>query len=540
MMPCDSNLASRMLLDELSDDETVRFEEHLSSCTFCQSQLVNAAGGEHLVELSCKLLSSSIEIAQWSPRECQDSRWNASSGYSISGLSQAAGLPDAAGSPDVPGSPDAPGAPGAERHNIDLSILSPTDDPDFLGRIGNYEVQGVLGRGGMGIVFRALDRALHRNVAIKVLDPALASVGAAQHRFGLEARAMAAISHEHVVPVYAVDTHRGLPYFAMEYIPGGTLEARIRQHGPLDLISILQIARQIALALAAAHECGLVHRDIKPANVLLDRGTERVRVTDFGLARVSSEASHTRSGFIAGTPQFMSPEQVKGELCTGSSDLFSLGCVMYAMCTGHSPFRSTSIYGSMQRVVHDSPRSLHEQSPTLPDWLEKFIFKLLSKQATQRFENATSVATFLEQEIAYIQNPVPSQLPKREFYDDSSFQKAATPRSGPLQWLFLAIATVAVLATLASLPRFSPSSPNEKPSAETESTETSTAKSESIAIETSSVPLWSHDGINVAKSIADSLDRSFMQSDPPPVSDPWNADIRSLDQAMKAWERQYP
>ena len=125
-----------------------------------------------------------------------------------------------------------------------------------------------------------------------------------------------------------------------------------------------------ALALAAAHDSGLVHRDIKPANVLLDRGVERVRVADFGLVRVAAEASYTASGVLAGTPQFMSPEQVRGEPCDGRSDLFSLGSMLYAMCTGHEPFRAESVFAVLQRIVHEEPRSVREQNPSVPDWLE--------------------------------------------------------------------------------------------------------------------------------------------------------------------------
>src|SRR5690606_15635135 len=126
---------------------------------------------------------------------------------------------------------------------------------------------------------------------------------------------------------------------------------------------------QVATALDAAHSSGLVHRDIKPGNILLDRGVERVRVADFGLALIASEASQSRSGLIAGTPQFMAPEQVRGETCDGRSDLFSLGSVLYAMLCGHAPFRAESIYGVMQRIVHSAPRPIREMNPQAPAWL---------------------------------------------------------------------------------------------------------------------------------------------------------------------------
>ncbi len=217
------------------------------------------------------------------------------------------------------------------------SCLAPTDDPRFIGRLGAYEVAGVIGRGGMGIVLKAFEPQLNRFVAIKMLDPTLVNIGSARQRFAREAKSMAAIAHENVVPVYAVDQYQEVPYFVMEYVVGGTLESRLNREGPLDIASTIRVALQIADALAAADSQGLVHRDIKPANILIDRGTERVRVADFGLARVASEASETRSGMVAGTPQYMSPEQVRGVNVDSRSDLFSLGSVMYAMCTGHSP-----------------------------------------------------------------------------------------------------------------------------------------------------------------------------------------------------------
>jgi serine/threonine protein kinase len=285
----------------------------------------------------------------------------------------------------------------------------------MLGRVGPYEIAGVVGRGGAGIVLKGFDRSLGRNVAVKVLDPALAGVGAARQRFFREAKAMAAISHEHVAPVYEVSEHADLPYLVMEYVPGGSLERRLRASGPFDLLSIVRIGLQTAQALAAAHKQGLVHRDIKPGNILLDRGTERVRVADFGLARVANDVSFTKSGFIAGTPQYMSPEQVRAETCDAQSDLFSLGAVMYALCTGHAPFRAETVYGVMQRIVHESPRPIGEQNRQIPKWLEAFIARLMEKDRARRFETADDVARILHEELAHLQGPASAGAPKRDW-----------------------------------------------------------------------------------------------------------------------------
>ena len=167
----------------------------------------------------------------------------------------------------------------------------------------------IVGRGGMGIVLKAFDPGLHRLVAIKVLSPRLATSAAARRRFLREARAAASVAHEHVVTIHAVDETNGLPYLVMQYVAGRSLQQRIDRDGPLELEAILRIGMQTAAGLAAAHAQGLVHRDVKPANILLENGVERVKITDFGLARAVDDASLTQSGVVAGTPQYMAPEQ---------------------------------------------------------------------------------------------------------------------------------------------------------------------------------------------------------------------------------------
>ena len=156
-----------------------------------------------------------------------------------------------------------------------------------------------------------------------------------------------------------------------------------------------------------------MHRDIKPSNILLDHGTERVRVADFGLARAANDGSFTRSGTLAGTPQYMAPEQVRGEACDAQSDLFSLGCLMYTLCVGHPPFRGETVYAVMQRIVHDQPRSLREQDSNIPAWLEDFVFGLLAKDKSIRFAAADEVVMILESELAYQQSPHVTAQPSR-------------------------------------------------------------------------------------------------------------------------------
>ncbi|MFK7822309.1 MAG: serine/threonine-protein kinase [Planctomycetaceae bacterium] len=294
--------------------------------------------------------------------------------------------------------------------SLDLSFLEPSDDPGLLGKLGQYEVYELIGRGGMGIVFRARDPKLNRIVAIKVLAPELAAHGNARHRFLREAQAAAAISHPHVVTIHAVEDqseseNRKLPFLVMECIVGQTLQQKIDKQGQLRLTEIVRISQQIAEGLAAAHKQGLIHRDIKPANILLENGVERVKITDFGLARAVDDATITRTGEVSGTPQYMSPEQAGGEHVDHCSDLFSLGSVMYAMCTGRSPFRATSLAAAIKRVCQDDPRPINEINPDLPAWLLELITQLLQKDSSQRPQSSAEVATFLEQHLANLQQP---------------------------------------------------------------------------------------------------------------------------------------
>src|SRR5947209_8324345 len=193
-----------------------------------------------------------------------------------------------------------------------LDFLAPSDKPGALGRLGHYEILEVIGRGGMGIVLRAFDEKLHRVVAIKVMAAQLATNANARKRFTREARAAAAVTHDHLVTIHAVEEGNGLPYLVMQFVSGMSLQQRLDRSGPLELREIVRIGMQTAAGLAAAHAHGLIHRDIKPANILLENGVERVKITDFGLARAVADASLTQSGVVAGTPQYMSPEQARG------------------------------------------------------------------------------------------------------------------------------------------------------------------------------------------------------------------------------------
>jgi serine/threonine protein kinase len=296
---------------------------------------------------------------------------------------------------DVDSFTDHDGPKGVEDRSR-LGFLEPPTKPGALGRIGHYEVLQVLGQGGFGIVLQAFDEVLQRVVAVKVLAPEIATTSPARKRFLREARASAAVRHENVVQIYAVEDHP-LPYLVMELIPGETLQQLLDRTGPLDVPEILHIGRQIGAGLAAAHETGLIHRDVKPGNILIEGGPERrAKLTDFGLARATDDASLSQSGLVAGTPLYMAPEQARGETLDHRSDLFSLGSVLYVMCTGHPPFRASGALAVLRRVCEDRPRPIREIIPETPSWLCDLIARLHAKDPAERFQSAREVVDLLE------------------------------------------------------------------------------------------------------------------------------------------------
>lgn len=265
-------------------------------------------------------------------------------------------------------------------------------------RLGHYLLLEVLGEGGMGIVVRARDTKLEREVAIKLLAPELARNADARQRFLREAKVAASVRHDNVVTIHAVEEVDGVTLLVMELIQGESLAARLRRGGALPADEVARLGEQIANGLEAAHRRGLVHRDIKPANVLLETvhgGPVRAKITDFGLARVAADASITHSGLIAGTPHFMSPEQTQNLPIDHRTDLFSLGSLLYSLSTGRAAFAAESILTVLRRVAEDSPKPIRELNPATPTWLVQIIERLMAKHPDDRFRSATEVAEAL-------------------------------------------------------------------------------------------------------------------------------------------------
>lgn len=290
---------------------------------------------------------------------------------------------------------------------LSLISLDPPRAADSIGSLGAYDVLEHVATGGMGVVLKARDTNLGRIVALKFLSPFLASRAVARARFLREARAAAAVVHEHVVPIHAVDEWKGLPYLVMQFISGKTLAQRLELGGPLQLAEILRIGAQITSGLAAAHAQGLIHRDIKPGNILLENSVERVKITDFGLARTINEVGMTRTGDLAGTPEYMSPEHAAGKVLTASADLFSFGAVLYAMATGSSPFRAESCIGAIRNVCDLHPPPLNEVAPALPSWLSDLTEQLLAKDPAERPSSAAEISQTLFDALSRLQSAVP-------------------------------------------------------------------------------------------------------------------------------------
>ncbi len=385
---CDDDRLRRLLNDALEESEEGLVVAHLSECAACQNRL------DALTH--------------------QDRWWGTFDDF----LGQELDGDELASSCRKPGaSRRAAGDPGDDDDETRRAVLTLLDRPErdgSLGRLAAYDVTSVVGQGGMGIVLRAFDQGLGRTVAIKLLAPEMAFLSSARKRFAREARAAASVVHENVVAIHAVDMWKGLPYLVMQDITGISLQERINGNAPLGVLEILRISKQIAAGLAAAHAQGLVHRDIKPSNILLENGVARVKITDFGLARTVADASLSQSGVISGTPQYMAPEQTRCERVDPRADLFSLGSVMYAMCTGHSPFRAETTMAVLRRVCDDEPRSIRQQNPEIPAWLADIIATLLAKKPEQRFESARDVEELLGRCLVYVELPHDGPPPYRD------------------------------------------------------------------------------------------------------------------------------
>jgi len=377
--PCPPHDELQQLLSgSLSDDRLQKCVAHMDTCQCCQTRL------EEIATEGTDLSSVVRHVGQSEPG-ATSAYWPALKALEVTRLAVE--------------TPPAQAAPAKRRsREVALDFLQPAADSAYLGRLDHFDIMRVLGRGGMGLVLEAFDTRLQRNVALKVLDPDLAEDDTARQRFCREARAAASITHENVVAVHHVQRtgENETSYLVMQLIAGESLEQRLAREKKLPLREIVRIGMQAAQGLAAAHAQNLIHRDIKPGNILLEPPQDRVKLTDFGLARVEEDVKLTRTGFVSGTPLYMAPEQALGEEPDPRSDLFSLGAVLYEMCTGQPPFIGNSPLVILKNIAEAKHRPVREINPQIPEWLSETIDRLLAKKPKDRIQSAAHLAELLE------------------------------------------------------------------------------------------------------------------------------------------------
>ena len=352
-------------------DEYDRMTDHVGDCEGCQKRLDMLATGEFPILAEAIRGIDAESISEYS------ALWRA--------------LDEVVGASTV--------LPAITSRNDDLNLdfLERTTQPGLLGRLGGFDILRVIGRGGMGVVLQAFDPSLQREVALKLLDPSLGSNQTARQRFTREARAAGAVSHENIVAVHSVDEDpkSGLPFFVMQFVAGESLEQRLRRVGKLPFNDVVRLAAQAAAGLSAAHVSGLIHRDIKPGNMLLEAPNDRLKLTDFGLARAAEDLRLTKTGFVSGTPLYMAPEQAKGDEADHRADLFSLGVVLYEALAGKPPFEGKTPLAVLRRVADEKHVALNKYSPDVPTWFEDVIDRLLSKDPDDRYATAADLAAEL-------------------------------------------------------------------------------------------------------------------------------------------------
>jgi hypothetical protein len=367
--PCPDRPTLQALLDDaLPADRQGALAEHLDDCAACRARLDELAmppGSARHDDEDAAL--QALASARPLPRDLIDS-WRR-------------------------GNPTNPGRPALDATSEVLGRLEPARLPDELGRLGSYRVLRVLGQGGMGVVLLAEDPALGRPVAVKLMRPELAAHPEARERFLREARSAAAVRHEGVVVIHAVEGGDP-PYLVMEYVEGRSLQQRIEQEGPLPADEVARLGAQVAEGLAAAHACGLVHRDVKPANILLDTRTGRARLTDFGLARGGDDPGLTQIGFVAGTPDYIAPEQAAGRRVDPRADIYSLGATLLAALAGSAP-ASPSTLPSSDRPSKRPQARLRGLASRTPAALSRLIESMLAHDPDDRPRTAEEVAKAL-------------------------------------------------------------------------------------------------------------------------------------------------
>ena len=401
---CPSPGILRNLIDgKVSDPDLTELTGHLEQCHDCQAKAQTLYSSDTLVESLRGKPSATELITNRLPTQLIDSlklipQTDSSEKVSIDGLSRDRGL---------------------SLDDLGLSFLQPAEESDEIGRLGHYRILQVLGRGGMGAVFLAEDPKLSRRVALKVMLPKIASIPIARNRFLREAKSAASLKSDYIVTIYQVDEINSVPFLAMELLQGESLDESLKAGRRFSIAQILRIVRDTARGLADAHEKGLVHRDIKPGNLWLELSADRpdsaaaypdiaaatahevlrVKILDFGLARPEVEDMHiTEFGTIVGTPAFMAPEQARADRAVDSrADLFSLGCVLYVLCTGEIPFKADTTVGTLMALALNTPAAPNQRNESVPIELSRLTMQLLEKDPAKRPQSAREIVERLRQ-----------------------------------------------------------------------------------------------------------------------------------------------
>lgn len=406
----------RALTGDLPPDRIVAIEQHLSECGPCAEQTLHS--GDLQTYSQVLRQSSQAEAEAVSKADAEQLE------QLIARLRE---LPHQQQVTQLSG--DQEDSRNADLESELVSYLQPARAAEELGWLGTYRVLKLLGSGGMGGVFLAEDTQLHRRVALKVMRPDVSGQVHADERFLREARAAAAVHHDHIVTIFQVGRDGQVPFLAMEFLEGESLEDRLRRERVMPLTEVLRIGREIAEGLAAAHSRGLVHRDIKPANIWLETRYStvqtdavnaqppRVKLLDFGLARAAdANFELTSQGMVIGTPAYMAPEQAAGDTVDHRADLFSFGVVLYRLATGALPFQGKDAISTLVSIKSDTPDDPRLRRQDLPEELSDLILRLLRKNPVERPTSAAEVAKQLTRiALTLSVSEIPANIPTTHY-----------------------------------------------------------------------------------------------------------------------------
>ncbi len=393
---CDERALRQFLDDEIGDSAKRELEDHLTECESCRRRLEAIAASDE-IWVTAKESRIPDETALLLEEHWQKLRRALDTSSESSTLSATVSVLESRSS-DVLASDDRQSSRAAQKEIL-RRWLEPSLVAGALGRIGKYDIFDIVGQGGMGLVLSGIDSELRREVAIKTLSQPLTLDEQAGQRLEREARAVASIRHNHVVPIYGMEIWCGVPVLVMPLIHGGTLHEYAAKN-QLTVPQALRVGIQIADALTALHEQGVVHRDLKPSNILICDGLEHVMLSDFGLARAQGDFTVTRTGAMAGTPYFMSPEHAMGNDVDARSDLFSLGCVLFWLLTGSHVYDGDHPFVMVQNLAAGKSHWEQLGEKAVPEPIQTLLARLLDAEPSRRWEDAGQVRTLLQHCLA--------------------------------------------------------------------------------------------------------------------------------------------